>query len=330
LAVPLAAGIAGSFRSFSHHVPIFIDYPWLAWVGASPRLLLLVILAVLTMVAWLVNARLAARAFLFGFFPWVAVVAGFYITKDCLLAYPGTASDTGAHIAKSLIEPKRVGQGIVVGKDFESVFRALFQLDSQTTRILVLPPEAPIEPGMIAADRTWALILDQRRVKIPYANRVVLAGPSLLTFAPGILQVSSSPWDGAPVELEFNSSSPSSGFGFHDFDGYCLWSKTDSPTLELPVAVSGNLRVRLSAMGYGPNANRVVRMGLGSGAAELRLQATLQEVEASLTVDAPSSDLEFSGFEPTSLPDVAKMADPRKLGFCLRSLSIHPEPVPVR
>jgi hypothetical protein len=112
------------------------------------------------------------------------------------------------------------------------------------------------------------------------------------------------------------------GPGFHVFDGTCSWSKTSSPVIELPVEVSGDLRGKLLVHGYGPNANRIVQLSLGSGKVAVTLPAHPREVEFLLRADGPAREIVVTGLLPASPAVVEGSPDTRDLGMCLRWISI--------
>jgi phosphoglycerol transferase len=169
----------------------FVDHPYLVWIARYPRtLVFLVLLGMLLQAVCLFNPRRAAWVFLFCFFPVVAALADVSITMKILLAHQGDVYDKAGRVARQLLPSSQLGQGIVVGQDVSGLFRSLFQLDSQTTKIRVLSAGVVIEPGTLEADRTWALIMGDHKLKIPYATRVALEGASLVAFKPGLLPVS--------------------------------------------------------------------------------------------------------------------------------------------
>ena len=327
VAVVLAAGMVGAIHSLKGFSLYCADTPELAWVSVWPQLVWpLAVLAVLLLACWLFRARLAAYGFLLVFFPLVAAVAGFVVTKNGLLANRGTAYDFGSLVARRLITPQDRGKGAVVGEELGSRYRCLFHLDSQTDQIVKVAAGAPIEAGMIAADRRWALIVGQHELRIPHSSIIEGQGFSLVSFAPGVLVASSQPWDGRPMELTFTEATPGIVSGFHPIDAYCMWSRTESPAVQLPIAVDRRVRVRLWAQGYGPNANRTVTVGLGAGRASVTLAGNLQTSEVVLSPGTPARVLKFEGLKPASPAAWEGSPDVRTLGMCLRSVSIELTP----
>jgi phosphoglycerol transferase len=286
-------------------------------------LIFLVILGGLLQAVSLFNPRQAARVFLFAFLPIVVVLGDISTTFKIQLAYQGDVYDKAARAARQLLPASQLGQGIVVGENLWALFRSLFQLDSPTTKIRILSDGASIESGTVGEDRTWALIMGDHSLKIPYAAKISLKGASLVAFRPGLLQVASQPSD-SPLQLSFDAEVVP-GTGFHVFDGQCTWSRTASPIIELPTEVAGSLRITVSAYGFGPNANRRVQLSLGSGAAEVVLPAQLTDIEARMVVEAPARELKVTGLHPLSPAVLAGSPDTRSLGMCLRSLSIQAE-----
>jgi phosphoglycerol transferase len=326
LGVPLIVllSITGVLAGISLRNPriLFADAPALAWIVASPRTVaFLVLLLVLLLAGWLYSARRVAQLYLFGFFPLLAAVSIGFVTRDVQLGFAGGPYERAAETVKRLIPPSRLGQGLVVGGDDISPYRSLVQLDSQTTPILVLPEGTPIEPGRIAADRAWALIVGDHELHVPYAARIALNGARLVAFVPGLLAIDNQPWDGRPLRTTFDAGR-SPGPGFHPFDGYCAWSRTTSPVIELPVDVSGDLLGKLFVYGYGPNANRTVQLSLGPGKVDVRLPAQPGEVEFRLRADVPAREIVVTGLLPASPAVVEGSPDTRDLGMCLRWISI--------
>lgn len=114
-------------------------------------------------------------------------------------------------------------------------------------------------------------------------------------------------WDGSLVRLEFTDTAPGQGslVGFYRPEPWGAWSRSETPWLLLPFLVEGRIRLRFQAVGYGPNADRRIRVSVGGVSQECVLSAAPRVHD--LTFDIPegvrANTVEFDGLSISHLPD---------------------------
>lgn len=116
-------------------------------------------------------------------------------------------------------------------------------------------------------------------------------------------------WDGSVTRLAFTDTSPDRGclVGFYRPEPWGSWSRTDNPWLLVPIPLSGRLRLRLRAVGYGPNAGRSVTVTVGGCARRFTLtaEARTHELEFDIPDGVIANTIEFGGLTVSRLPDAA-------------------------
>ena len=130
-------------------------------------------------------------------------------------------------------------------------------------------------------------------------------------------------WNGEPLDYAFEGGGEIFQSGFFTPEPWGVWSRTDSPWLLLPFAVSGQVTIAIEALGYGSNANRKILVSLGNCSTHIQLSPGPNVFQLYFSLSRPTNCLRFSGLDLTVLPD---SSDSRTLGIGIRSLSVRRAP----
>ena len=126
-------------------------------------------------------------------------------------------------------------------------------------------------------------------------------------------------WNGEPLDYTFQGGGEIFQSGFFTPEPWGVWSRTDSPWLLLPFAVSGKVTITMEALGYGSNANRKILVSLGDCSTRIQLSPGPNVFQLYFSLSTPTNCLRFSGLDLTVLPD---STDSRTLGIGIKSLSV--------
>lgn len=141
------------------YTPGFFDSPELWGITVNQVVFrVIVVLGVLSLIAWLVDTRLGARVFLFGVFPLVVAVSGWRVNAQVRLnMQPDRYAQAGMFAHQYLGDKQE--PIIVVGSEHSSLFRTMFYLDNPNAEKLVLPSFEPIAESSVPADTKWLLVV---------------------------------------------------------------------------------------------------------------------------------------------------------------------------
>ncbi|TXH43835.1 MAG: glycosyltransferase [Actinobacteria bacterium] len=128
-------------------------------------------------------------------------------------------------------------------------------------------------------------------------------------------------FDGNPRRFDFASSSsePQYLLGFYDPEDWGSWSRTATPSVMLPFAIQGKIKLSLMAVGQGYNVGRQITVSAGGASQTITLLAQPKKYEFTLNVQRPTNLINFSGLDARSYPGTM---DVRTLGMGILSLSL--------
>lgn len=110
--------------------------------------------------------------------------------------------------------------------------------------------------------------------------------------------------------------------GFHSREPWGVWTKDETAAVDLDRRFKGNVRLKLTMSGFGPNAGRPVLLRFGELRKVLIPTPQVSEFIINGTLQQPANSITMSGMQPTSPREASNTADERKLGIGLVDLSI--------
>jgi hypothetical protein len=129
-------------------------------------------------------------------------------------------------------------------------------------------------------------------------------------------------WDDQTTQTfteTLSAEEPLIALGFYELEEWGVWSRTDSPILVLPFCVSGQLKLTITAMGYGLNIDREITVTIGDASAKIMLTPNLSETTIVLEITSPSRKVEFGEILALTIDGIN---DPRTMGIGISHLSI--------
>lgn len=128
-------------------------------------------------------------------------------------------------------------------------------------------------------------------------------------------------WSGEKLHLGFSKTDEFSAYlgGFYEPEVWGTWSRIAQPWVLLPVQVSGEVHLKITACGYANNVNKNIFVSLGDEKKRIRLRAYYTETDVTFHLTKPDSILKFSGLDLKPLPDAQ---DRRSMGIGLRCIDM--------
>lgn len=129
------------------------------------------------------------------------------------------------------------------------------------------------------------------------------------------------PWTGDTIRLRFTEIEECMAYldGFYDPESWGTWSRTANPGIVLPYDLSGNVTLKIRAVGYGLNIDKDIFVTLGDEKMTIRLLGHIAEDCASFQLATTANMFRFSGLDLTPIPDAY---DARSLGIGLDDIEI--------
>lgn len=132
-------------------------------------------------------------------------------------------------------------------------------------------------------------------------------------------------WIGESINLAFTQTDVFSGYlgGFYKSEAWGTWSRSVRPWIFVPYHLVGNVKIKMTAIGYGCNVNKRISISLGSEKKSVVLKDALTEIEARFYLDKPDNIIRFSGLDLTS---ISGALDSRSMGIGVQQIEISGDP----
>ena len=129
------------------------------------------------------------------------------------------------------------------------------------------------------------------------------------------------PWDDHTLDMDCSLGGGGEGYlvGFYEPESWGTWSKVEEPWILLPYRIDGDIKLTLSARGYGHNVNREVCVKIGDCVESITLLDGFKRFELEISLHGPVTTFKILGLDLTSVQNVA---DPRTMGIALESFTI--------
>ncbi len=189
------------------------------------------------------------------------------------------------------------GTGLVATYErFGQASYLLAALDTQQ-HVLELAPGTALEAQHVPKGAQWIVAPASMDVRLPEAWKIDLGTQRLYLLEDARVRpvAPQKPvWDGVPLSIDTSSAANPSRFrGFRPGEGWGRWSTAQRANIELPVLVSG--RVRVEFFGWAADAAKIpsITVGVGTAAAKVPMSAGGQDHQLVLDVSTPSDSLWF-------------------------------------
>ena len=142
-----------------------VDSPEL-WVLFASRAALYAIACVnlAALGIWVWNRRRGAGLFLFVAVPFTIIVSMWFIAPEIRGRLHSDTYEQAAQAARQIVGVREIANLAVVGSDEVDLYRALYQIDSPKTTMVLLPERAALHAEGVPANDTWLLVIGDHAV----------------------------------------------------------------------------------------------------------------------------------------------------------------------
>lgn len=128
-------------------------------------------------------------------------------------------------------------------------------------------------------------------------------------------------WSGETLHLGFTRGDEFSAYlgGFYKSETWGTWSRISKPWIFLPYKLSGVVRFKITACGYGKNYDKDIFVALGDEKKQVRLKDLNESIDVKFQIDYPDNVLRFSGLDLSPVPNAT---DPRSMAIGLQTMEI--------
>jgi hypothetical protein len=171
----------------------------------------------------------------------------------------------------------------------------------------------------------WVLLLDHYDLDLPFYSEVRGRDFQFLQLAPGSIVGT----EGARLESfprRYNLSAKGgrviSLSGFNGQEDWGVWTRDPTVRVYLDTPVSGNLRIKIRGLAYGPNDGKRIEIKVGAVERQVVFTSAETEVEIAADISVPASFIEFNAIKPVSPALLGHPEDMRLLGVGLSEIQI--------
>ena len=173
------------------------------------------------------------------------------------------------------------------------------------------PPQVPKPPIQPTTLHFQGRLIDSRELLVT-SDGVELADPLAFT---------SHEFDGRRQRYSFEDGGIGQQYlmGFYNAEPWGAWSRISDPSVMLPYAISGRVKLKFRAVGYGYNIGRTLDVVAGGARHSITLTDQAQDYSMTLDVKRPTNLITFSTLDARSFPGTF---DTRSMGMGLLTMSI--------
>jgi phosphoglycerol transferase len=306
--------------------PNYIDSPELYGLSAERGLFnLLTGAALLTLAAWVLEARRGAQLFVFVFTPLLAVVAGHQVNLVLDgFKHPDPYVKAGI-FARHYLRPDELKRLVLVGDEAAMLFKTRFFIDDTSVQLLVLPHGQPIASQALPAAPYWLLVMGDYRLPPNVVGHVKQRDFALLQSPPDPRAVHS-------VKFAVPEADPDRVklTGLSGFEQWGRWSDAKTVQVEFAQPLPRDMTLLLDAAAYGPNAQQDFVVRIGPDEQRIRLPAEHHTVRLSFHTDGAARQISIEVPHPVSPSQLGQGPDTRRLGIALYSMAVETNPTTMK
>ena len=321
-ALLLAGGIVLGLRMLPSYALSMADGPDIAALFLVRHLALaLGVLQVVALGLWAFGRPVAARVFLFVFFPLMLLgqnAALFSLARKS--AGPSAFDSAGLYVRDHV--PKAEHKDVVVAAHgLAYLMRAKFHIDEPAVSFIEMAPDAQFNMDNLPVRHKWLLVVAPHKLA-PELTPVV----ATKDFALVKVQAAHRRIDAADFSTPAGSGLVAAIDGVDKIEPWGRWSNTPRVTIRFNQRLPRKLNLLLKGQSYGPNAelDYVLRVGgqerrfrIGRAEAEVFLRFDTDGMQESVTIDVP---------KPISPQQFEGANDPRTIGLGLMSIEVGERP----
>jgi phosphoglycerol transferase len=286
-------------RGFTHHVDFFR---------------LLAVLGVGATIAWIFNARKAAKFFIYAFLPILVLVGSWQVNSEVRKRQVPDEYDEAGQFVKRYLG-SATSQLMVVAPNPAGLLRTLFHIDNLKTQTMQREVGSSVDVKALPPGINWLLLINDYDVLGADGSGISL-GKYLLVPVKQTYQIdfTKASWQGVLSRVR-GLSSP---------EDWGTWSIGSELQLEFAANLPKRFDLTLQAHAFSSNLNDKFRMVIGSEERSFYLKSTPQTISFKFSSSANERVIRILVPHPTSPLSIGLNDDSRPLGIGLSQLRITP------
>lgn len=305
----------GMSRLLINFSPSMVDSPELRGFTQHVDLYhLLAVLGIIATIAWIFNARKAAKFFTYGFLPLLVLVSSWQVNSEVRMRQVPDEYDEAGQFVKRYLGPA-TSQLMIVAPNPAGLLRTLFHIDNLETQTMQREVGSSIDIKELPPTINWLLLINDYDV-VGAGGREISLGKYLLVPVKQTYQIdfNKASWQGV--------LSRASGLSFPEDWG--TWSIGSELQLEFAANLPKRFDLNLKAHAFASNLNDKFRIVIGSEERSFYLKSTPQTVSFKFSLPANERVIRILVPNPTSPFSIGLNDDSRPLGIGLSQLRITP------
>lgn len=314
--------IYAAMTLFRHFPYIIVDSPELTNLRRFRAVFNLLVLTQLVLVGlWVWRPAVARRGFIWVLLPLLAINSAVTSTR-MLMALSGNSlpADRAGRAMYQQFTPQQRDHLVLAGPNDADLYRAQFQVDRHASKVLIVPPGAPITAGMLPPGTEALMVLGQQPLAPDLAPQVVTADYTLTRMPP-------KPLADRVVTTVYFQGQPNAGLvttsGLSTPELWGTWSDSNKVVLRFAQPLPRHMLLTINAKAFGRNIGAPIGLTVGAARHELMFIAGVTSYNVRVDTDGRQTELVFDIPHPTSPSSLAGgKGDPRPLGLGLVDLTV--------
>jgi phosphoglycerol transferase len=305
----------GILRLLPKFSPSMVDSPELRGFTRNVGVYyMLAIFGITLTMAWVLNARKAAKIFAFGFLPLAIVISSWQVNSEVRTRQVLDEYDEAGQFVKRYLG-SATSQLMVVAPNPAGLLRTLFHIDNLQTQTLQLEVGSSVDISVLPPSIKWLLLIND--YVVPGADE---RGLSLGKYV--LLPIRQT------YQIDFNKASfqgvLSRTRGLSSPEGWGTWSIGSEVQLEFAAYLPQRFDLTLQAHAFATNVQEKFRLMIGSEERYFDLKNTPQTISFKVALPANERVIRIFIPYPMSPQSIGLNNDSRLLGIGLHQLRITP------
>jgi phosphoglycerol transferase len=305
----------GMSRLLMNFSPSMVDSPELrGFTQHGDSYHLLAVLGIGATIAWVFNARKAAKFFIYGFLPLLVSVSSWQVNSEVRMRQVPDEYDEAGQFVKRYLG-SATSKLMVVAPNPAGLLRTLFHIDNLETQTMQREVGSTVDIKELPPSINWILLINDYDV-VGAGGRGISFGKYLLVPVKQTYQIdfNKASWQGVLTKAR-GLSSP---------EDWGTWSTGSELQLEFAANLPKRFDLTLQAHAFAYNLNEKFRMVIGSEERTFYLKSTPKNISFKFSLPANERVIRILVPHPTSPLSIGLNDDSRLLGIGLSKLHITP------
>lgn len=264
---------------------------------------------VLALVAWIVDRRLGARAFLFGALPLSIVLSTVGATHELRSRLRGDIYDNAGLLARHALTSEARSRTVVVGSEETALYRTMLQIDNPKTLMLLIPAGEKLDAAKLPSDADWVLLVGDHQ--LPPGTPVQYFMDGFVLFSRphrSTIHFSQTSLRGLIDRVTGLSGPEEMGCGFD----------AKEVVIDMVSPLPRRFQLNMKASTFGPNIDLPFVVRIGSASQTFRLPAAMADVPLTFVTNGREREIVIEVFRSTHPSDIGVNRDIRHRGCLTR------------